>query len=73
MTQTQRMRWYNPRSRNFERREMPDDDGAALLLLAGYPHAEADAAIYREWRALGATVTAALLRSGESARERDTS
>lgn len=71
MSQHNRMRWYDPKLGDFEWREMPEDDGAALVLLAGYPGAEADAAVYREWRALGAGVAASLLRAGEAAKTRD--
>ncbi|MEJ7843747.1 MAG: hypothetical protein WKF95_18460 [Rubrobacter sp.] len=71
VAQHDRMRWYDPRLRRFEWREMPEDDAEALGLLGGYPKAEADAAVYREWRALGASVAASLLRAGEAARTRD--
>ena len=66
-----RMRWYDPRQRRFRWMEMPEDDGAALALLSGYPGAEKDAAVYREWRDLGAGVTASLIRAGEAAEGRD--
>lgn len=66
-----RLRWYHPRLRRFEWREMPDEDDAALTLLRGYPGAEEDAAVYREWRDLGASVVASLIRAGEAAKERD--
>lgn len=71
MAQHNRMRWYDPKLGDFEWRELPEDDGAALVLLAGYPGADADAAVYREWRALGASVAASLLRAGEAASARD--
>lgn len=66
-----RLRWYNPRLRRFEWREMPDEDDAALDLLRGYAGAESDAAVYRGWRDLGASVAASLIRGGEAAKERD--
>lgn len=66
-----RLRWYHPRLRRFEWREMPDEDDAALALLRGYPGAEEDAAVYREWRDLGASVVASLIRAWEAAKERD--
>jgi len=50
---------------------MPDDDGAALALLSGYPGAAEDQAVYHEWRDLGAGIMASLIRAGEAARERD--
>ena len=71
MAQHNRMRWYDPKLGDFEWREMPEDDGAALVLLAGYPEAEADAAVYREWRALGASAGASLRRAGAAAWARD--
>lgn len=71
MAQHNRMRWYNPKLRGFERREMPEDDEGALALLGGYQGAKADATVYREWRGLGAGVAASLIRAGEAARERD--
>jgi hypothetical protein len=66
-----RLRWYHPRLRRFEWREMPDEDDAALALLRGYAGAEVDAAVYRGWRDLGASVAASLIRAGEAAKERD--
>ena len=50
---------------------MPDEDDTALALLQGYPGAEEDAAVYREWRDLGALVAVSLIRAGEAAKERD--
>jgi hypothetical protein len=66
-----RLRWYHPRLRHFEWREMPDEDDAALALLRGYPGDESDAVVYRGWRDLGASVAASLIRAGEAAKERD--
>lgn len=71
MAQHNRMRWYNPKLRGFEWREMPEEDEEALALLGGYQGAETAAAVYREWRGLGAGVAASLIRAGEAARERD--
>lgn len=71
MVHRNRMRWYNPKLGSFEWRDMPEYDMAAIALLEGHLHSEDDAAIYREWRALGASVTASLLRAGEAARKRD--
>ncbi len=63
------MRWYNPRLGAFEWREVPNTDEEALSLLDGYAGAEAHAAVYEEWRRLGAGVMAALIRVGEAAEE----
>jgi len=62
------MRWYNPRLEGFEWREVPDTDEEARSLLAGYAGAEDHAAVYEEWRRLGAGVMVALMRAGEAAR-----
>ena len=40
----------------------------ALALLEGHPVTET---VYRQWRELGASVTASLIRAGEAAKERD--
>jgi hypothetical protein len=66
-----RIRWYNPALRDFEWREMPANDEEALALLDGYPGAAGHAAVYREWRELGATIIVALIRAGEAAKESD--
>jgi hypothetical protein len=50
---------------------MPEEDDVALARLRGYPSAEKGAAVYREWRDLGASVAASLIRAGETAKERD--
>ena len=47
----------------------PGERRGGLSLLDGYPGAEGHAAIYREWRELGAGIAAALIRVGEAARE----
>jgi len=65
------MRWYDPRLHRFEWRVMPGDDGAALVLLSGYPGATEDQAVYHQWRDLGAGITASLIRAGEAGKERD--
>ena len=69
MAEQNQMRWYNPSLRDFEWREMPKSDKEALSLLEGYPGAEDYAAVYREWRTLGAGIMAALIRAGEAAKE----
>lgn len=68
MAKHNRMRWYDPKLGGFEWREMPEDDEGALALLEGHPGAEM---VYRQWRELGASVTASLIRAGEAAKERD--
>ena len=63
------MRWYDPRLGTFEWREVPESDEEALSLLDGYVGAEAHAAVYEEWRRLGAGIMAALIRAGEAGKE----
>jgi len=48
---------------------VPASDNEALAVLAGSPHTPACRETYREWRALGASIAAALIRAGEGARE----
>jgi hypothetical protein len=48
---------------------VPNTDEEALSLLDGYTRAEAHAAVYEEWRWLGAGMMAALIRAGEAAEE----
>jgi len=68
LEQTQ-VRWYNPALEDYEWREVPQSDEEALSLLEGSPHAPMCTDSYREWRELGASITAALIRAGEAARE----
>jgi hypothetical protein len=63
------MRWYNPASGTFEWREVPQSDEEALRVLEGSAHASVCKDAYREWRALGAGIKAALIRAGETAKE----
>jgi len=65
------MRWYNPTLREFEWRAVPPSDEQALKEPAGSPHSLDCANTYREWRQLGASIGAALIRAGEAAKERD--
>lgn len=69
MAEQNQIRWYNPKLEDFEWREVPKSDEEALSLLVGYPDAENHAEVYRHWRALGASITAALIRAGDVARE----
>jgi hypothetical protein len=64
------MRWYNPSLEGFEWREVPPTDEGALEALGDSPHSPASANTYREWRQLGASIEAALIRAGETAKER---
>ena len=64
-----RMRWYNPSLGDFEWLEMPTSDAEALKLLEGAPDRHKHVEVYQEWRGLGASVTASLIRVGEAARE----
>jgi hypothetical protein len=66
------MRWYNPKLEVFEWREVPESDDEALGLLYGSHAGEScAAAAYREWRGLGASIHAALIRAGEAAEARE--
>ncbi len=65
------MRWYNPKLKDFEWREVPKTDEEALSLLEGYAGAEGHAAVYEEWRQLGTDIMAALIRAGEAAKEEE--
>jgi hypothetical protein len=64
------MRWYNPTLQDFEWREVPPSDEQALEMLDGSAHSPVWAETYREWRGLGASIGAALIRAGEAAKER---
>ncbi len=63
-----RIRWYNPVLGDFEWRVAPESDEEALTLLEGSPEPQVCVDAYREWRNLGATVVASLIRAGEAAR-----
>jgi hypothetical protein len=63
------IRWYNPKLEAFEWREVPPTDEQALEVLDGSPHCPTCIRIYREWRELGASIGAALMRAGEAAKE----
>ncbi len=65
------IRWYNPALEDFEWREVPESDAEALRTLEGSVFAPTCKRTYREWRDLGASITAALIRAGEAAREQD--
>ena len=64
-----RIRWYNPKLEDFEWTEVPKSEEEALSLLEGSPHTPTCTDTYRQWRQLGASITAALMRAGEAARE----
>ena len=66
-----RLRWYNPSLGGFEWLEFPEEDEGALSLLNASPRARPYLAVYRQWRGLGATVAASLIRAGEAARAAD--
>jgi hypothetical protein len=63
------IRWYNPKLDDFEWRKGPQTDEEALQVLDGSPYAPRCTQAYQEWRDLGATITAALMRAGEAAKE----
>jgi hypothetical protein len=71
IAQHRRIRWYNPKLKDFEWREVPESDEEALAALASSPHTPACTQTYREWRALGANIPAALIRAGEAAEVRE--
>ena len=64
-----RLRWYNPAIGAFEWRDLPETDEEALALLDTGPGLRSCVEVYRDWRKLGASVSAALIRAGESARD----
>jgi hypothetical protein len=70
MAHPRRIRWYNPRLNTFEWREVPESDEEALSLLEGSPYSSTYTRTYREWRELGASIGAALMRAGEAAKDR---
>jgi hypothetical protein len=61
------VRWYNPALEDFEWRKVPQSDEEALSLLDGSWHTSRCTETYKEWRELGASTTAALIRAGEAA------
>jgi hypothetical protein len=68
MTAQDPMRWYNPKLEDFEWCEVPPTDEQALEMLDGFPHSPVWAETYREWRKLGASIQAALIRAGEASK-----
>ena len=70
MSERGRIRWYNPKLAYFEWREIPKSDEEALSLLDGYPSCKEHAEVYGEWRDLGADIAVALIRAGDTAREK---
>jgi hypothetical protein len=71
LAQGQQIRWYNPKLGDFEWREAPETDDEALAALEGSPHTSVCTKTYHEWRGLGASMAAAVIRAGEAAREAD--
>jgi hypothetical protein len=69
VAEQQRIRWYSPKLEDFEWREVPQSDEETLSLLEDSPYTPICADTYRQWRALGASITVALIRAGEAARE----
>jgi hypothetical protein len=63
------VRWYNPALEDFEWREVPQSDEEALSLLEDSPYTPTCTDTYRQWRELRASITAALIRAGEAAKE----
>ena len=49
----------------------PKSDDEALSLLEGSPYSPTCKETYQEWRKLGASITVALIRAGEAAKEAD--
>jgi hypothetical protein len=62
------IRWYNPKLEDFEWREVPTTDEQALEALGGSAHSPTCTETYLEWRNLGASIAAALMRAGEAAK-----
>jgi hypothetical protein len=71
MVELQRIRWYKPKDRSFEWREVPKSDEEALSLLSSSPYPQSCTVTYWYWRRLDATITAALLRASEQAIEEE--
>jgi hypothetical protein len=71
LVQGKRIRWYNPNLEGFEWWEVPASDNEALAVLEGSPYTALCTQTYLEWRALGTSIAAALIRAGEAAREAD--
>jgi len=69
MTHHGQIRWYNPTLEDFEWRAVPTTDEQALELLDSSPYSSTCTQTYREWRQLGASIGAALMRAGEAAKE----
>jgi hypothetical protein len=63
------IRWYNPNLEDFEWREVPKSDEEALSLLEGSPYGPICIETYRDWRGLGSSIAAALIRAGEVGRD----
>jgi hypothetical protein len=69
VAEQKRIRWYNPKREDFEWREVPQSDEEALSLLEDSPYTPTCTDTYRQWRELRASITAALIRAGEAAKE----
>jgi hypothetical protein len=69
LSEGERIRWYSPSLEDFEWRTAPKSDDEALSLLEGSPHSPTCRETYQEWREMGASITAALIRAGEAAKE----
>ena len=63
------IRWYNPKLEDFEWRDVPPTDEQAFEELDGSPYSPTCTQTYREWRGLGASIGAALMRAGEAAKD----
>jgi hypothetical protein len=63
------IRWYNPTLEDFEWRAVPRTDDQAFKVLDGSPYSATCTQTYREWRQLGASIGATLMRTGEAAKE----
>ena len=71
MARQGRMRWYDRALGRFMWREVPESDQEALRALEGSAFAPTCTHTYREWRDLGASIAAALIRAGEAAKEEE--
>jgi hypothetical protein len=60
-----------PEAQRLRVEGQPESDDEAIAALEGSPHSPVCTWTYREWRELGASIAAALIRAGEAARDAD--
>jgi hypothetical protein len=69
MAHRNHIRWYNHTQNAYKWREVPKSDEQALKLLEDSAYSPKSTETYQEWRNLGASITMALMRAGEAARD----